>query len=218
MQNQHPASFLTLSPQTLILNSEVSHVLHVQSISNAWKLFLYIQKLLTANSGFSSPCILTTAISFLINYFSLWWAPVMIIQNMDRGLIMFACPFNQMESSPRYLHPKFISLLKKKLIWEVFLIPFWLVIFIAYQHLSSDIQLCNLQLAPITEQFLFQTRIYALTQVSPRWEQLPIYHFPCCFEVSHSLALRKPELRFIKVKSNSLFLIGIEWLTFKLVI
>lgn len=115
MQNQHPASFLTLSPQTLILNSEVSHVLHVQSISNAWKLFLYIQKLLTANSGFSSPCILTTAISFLINYFSLWWAPVMIIQNMDRGLIMFACPFNQMESSPRYLHPKFISLLKKKI-------------------------------------------------------------------------------------------------------
>lgn len=180
MQNQHPASFLTLSPKTLILNSELSHVLHVQSISNTWKLFLYIQKLLTANSEFSFPCILTTAIFFLINYFSLWHAPVMIIQNMDRGLIMFACPFNQMESSSRYLHPQLIPLLKKNES-EGFFNTF--LTYNLYCLSTSKLRYSTLQLAPTTEQSIFQTRIFALTHVSPHWEQLSIYHFPCCFEV-----------------------------------
>lgn len=36
----------------------------------------------------------------------------MIIQNMDRGFILFAYPFKQVESFPRYLHPQFIPSLK----------------------------------------------------------------------------------------------------------
>lgn len=173
---------------------------HIQSISKTWKLFLYIQQLLTANSGF-----LITAIFFLIKYILSRQAPTTIIQNMDRGFITFSCPFNQMESLPRSFIYNSFHHFKKKVSW----CPFWPIIFIAYQNVSSDIQWA---FATCLHHWAISFSNKNLCS-HPCWSSLttaPDLPFPLLFWSCRSLALRKPKLRFLKVKKTSLFLIGVE--------
>lgn len=137
----------------------------------------------------------------------------MFIQNMDTGIILFACPFNQMKSFPRYLHLQFIPSLKKNesgVFFDSFLT--YNLYCLSKCELWYSVGLCNFS-PPLSNFFVKQESLLS-HPCSSSLRIAPDLPFPLLFWSSHSLALRKPELRFLKVKNNNLILIGIEGLKF----